>query len=209
VEHNNENKNRSIKMKKTVTPKKQCPKGYRWCPIEKKCVREDNIKGQGRRQQRGQGKGPMGQPQKGQGKGPIGQPRRVDEMDQVKEASQLVDVILKGDYKEHLKIQAVVEIADIVLDEVENKIDTVPDQDMASLQQDVEDELSKDEGVTQIEEKIALSISRLIKEEDYREYFKGMLKKYKVTNPSDLDGEKKKEFFNAVDKGWKAKKETD
>lgn len=37
----------------------------------------------------------------------------------------------------------------------------------------------------------------------YQAYFKKMLAKYGVKSPDEL-GDKKKEFFNAVDKGWKA-----
>jgi hypothetical protein len=40
-------------------------------------------------------------------------------------------------------------------------------------------------------------------------FFKSMLTKWNIKSPSDLDDKKKKEFFNAVDKAWKAKKETD
>ena len=43
----------------------------------------------------------------------------------------------------------------------------------------------------------------------YQAYFKKMLKKFGVTEPDQLKGDKKKEFFDAVDKGWKADKETD
>ena len=139
----------------------------------------------------------------------MGKPKGVEEMDKIKEATDLVDVILKGDYKKHKKVQEAAITTDEVLDEVENKLDSVPDQDLTDLHKDVVDELTKDEGVTPVEEKIAVSISRLIREEDYREFFKKMLKKYNVKNPSELDVEKKKEFFNTVDKEWKAEKETD
>lgn len=139
---------------------------------------------------------------------PAGQGKGVEEMDKIKEALDLVDVILKGDYDKHKKIQEADTTMDDVLDEVENKIDTVPDQDLQSLHQDVVDELTKD-GVTAVEEMIAISISRLIREEEYRDFFKSMLKKYNVSNPSELQGDKKKAFFNAVDKEWKAKKESD
>ena len=44
--------------------------------------------------------------------------------------------------------------------------------------------------------------------EAYKAYFQKMLKKYGVSSPDQL-GDKKKEFFNTVDKGWKAKKESD
>ena len=42
---------------------KECKKGYHWCPIEKKCIKTDNKK-QGKGQQFGQGKGPIGIPKK-------------------------------------------------------------------------------------------------------------------------------------------------
>lgn len=40
--------------------------------------------------------------------------------------------------------------------------------------------------------------------EEYQKYFNSMLDKYGVSSPAELDDEKKKEFFDAVDKGWKA-----
>ena len=43
--------------------------------------------------------------------------------------------------------------------------------------------------------------------EEYKALFNGMLKKFGVSNPSQLDDAKKKAFFNAVDKAWKSKKE--
>lgn len=137
------------------------------------------------------------------------QDKGAGKMDKIKEAEDLVDVILKGDYDTHKKVQEAEEVVEEVLDEVENKIDTVPDQDLADLHSDVVDELTKDEGVTPVEEKIAVSISRLIREEEYREFFKKMLKKHNIKNPSELDDEKKKAFFNQIDREWKAKNESD
>lgn len=43
----------------------------------------------------------------------------------------------------------------------------------------------------------------------YKAFFNKTLKQYGATSPSQLDDEKKKEFFDKIDKGWKAKKETD
>jgi len=43
-------------------------------------------------------------------------------------------------------------------------------------------------------------------ESGYQEYFKGMLQKFGVNSPNELEGEKKKQFFAAVSKGWKGKK---
>lgn len=62
--------------------------------------------------------------------------------------------------------------------------------------------------VTPIEEQMLASV-KLLSEDAYKEFFKKMLSKYGVKTPSELDNAKKKEFFNAVDKGWKAKKELD
>lgn len=137
-------------------------------------------------------------------------------MDKVNEAIKLVDTILTGDYSSYKIISEV----DSILDEVENQIDTVPDQDLDQLQDDITDELSKDSSDVEeekveeykestIEENMKQSVRLLVTEEDYRTYFKSMLKKYNINSPSDLDDAKKKDFFNAVDKGWKAKKESD
>ena len=46
-------------------------------------------------------------------------------------------------------------------------------------------------------------------ESSYQEYFNKMLKKYGVSSPDELSDADKKKFFDEVDKGWKAKKETD
>ena len=38
---------------------------------------------------------------------------------------------------------------------------------------------------------------------EYEEFFQSALKKFGVDSPADLDGEKKKEFFNYIDKNYK------
>jgi hypothetical protein len=40
--------------------------------------------------------------------------------------------------------------------------------------------------------------------EEYEKFFNAALKKFGVSSPDELEGEKKKEFFNYVDKNWKA-----
>jgi len=45
--------------------------------------------------------------------------------------------------------------------------------------------------------------------EAYKKFFDGMLKKFGVDSPEDLDGKKKKEFFDAVDAGWEGDNEED
>ena len=44
---------------------------------------------------------------------------------------------------------------------------------------------------------------------EYKAFFEKMLKKYGVKSPAELKGDKKKQFFDEVDKGFKAEKETD
>jgi len=43
----------------------------------------------------------------------------------------------------------------------------------------------------------------------YDKYFEGMLKKWKIKSPAELDKKQKIKFFLEVDKGWEAKQETD
>lgn len=45
-------------------------------------------------------------------------------------------------------------------------------------------------------------------EEEYRKFFNKMMKIYGISSPDELDKEKRKEFFDAVDAGWKADHET-
>jgi len=48
-----------------------------------------------------------------------------------------------------------------------------------------------------------------IEEGDYQEFFKGAMSKFGINSPDELDDEKKKKFFNYVDKNYKANNETD
>ncbi len=70
-----------------------------------------------------------------------------------------------------------------------------------------EDESDVDESYSNI---MKLGVTALVDENSgYKEFFKSTLTKYGVNSPKELEGEKRKEFFNAIDKGWKGKKETD
>jgi len=42
---------------------------------------------------------------------------------------------------------------------------------------------------------------------EYEDFFQATLKKFGVTSPAELDGEKKKEFFDYIDKNWKGDSE--
>jgi nitric oxide reductase large subunit len=132
-------------------------------------------------------------------------PKGVKEMNTL-QATNLVDTILNGEYGSYKRLAEAADITDFFLDELENKLDNVPDQDINQLSKKVSDELSQDQSAP-MEEMIAMSVTRLISEESYRDYFKMMMKKYNISDIGDLSDEKKKVFFNAVDKGWKAKNE--
>lgn len=71
----------------------------------------------------------------------------------------------------------------------QNKINTVPNQDAAGLLAAIKGEMMKESSP------------------QYKAYFDSMLKKYGVSSPAQLPKEKKREFFNAIDKGWKGLKE--
>ena len=45
--------------------------------------------------------------------------------------------------------------------------------------------------------------------EAYQKFFNGLLKKFGVKSPSELEGDKKKEFYNAIDSGWEGDNEED
>ena len=48
-----------------------------------------------------------------------------------------------------------------------------------------------------------------IKEGEYEAFFQSAMKKFGISSPNELDDDKKKDFFNYVDKNYKAEKETD
>jgi len=130
-------------------------------------------------------------------------------MDNVKEATNLVDIILDGDYRDYKKIRGVSERVDTIIDELENKLQNAPDQDLSALHKTLYDELTKDSLHSKSEETMGEALEQLLGEnqEEYRAYFKSMMKKWNITSPSQLDTDKRKKFFDAVDKGWKAKNE--
>ena len=43
----------------------------------------------------------------------------------------------------------------------------------------------------------------------YDQFFRSKLKEFGVESQEDLDPKRKKEFYNEIDAGWKAKNETD
>jgi len=59
-------------------------------------------------------------------------------------------------------------------------------------------------------DRVAVERQTIFKEdgsEAYKKHFDSMLKKYSVSSPADIPDDKKDDFFNAVDAGYKAKDE--
>ena len=53
-------------------------------------------------------------------------------------------------------------------------------------------------------------IRSIIREEtEYQKFFNSALEKFGVSSPKELSGDKEKEFYDYVDKNWKADNETD
>jgi len=234
-----------------MTKKNNCPEGSRWCPIQKKCIPEDKVKGQGQRKGRGQTQGPMGVPVK-KFKEAV---KLIDEIfdegldhyGKLKEAEIELNKILevcgrvhkeqededeidlgKGtinttgrpyDHPIKMRVRAGVDKDETPGVEVEsqmgfvdseydegpakeddpqkkqNVINTVPNQNIKQLYMIVRKQLEEIKELSE-EDKSA-----------YKVFFDKMLKKFGVNSPTDLSDDKKKEFFNAVDKGWKGKDE--
>ena len=51
-------------------------------------------------------------------------------------------------------------------------------------------------------------VKKLQEDTAYQEFFKKAMDKFGINSIGELDGEKKKEFFNFIDKNYKADKET-
>ena len=43
--------------------------------------------------------------------------------------------------------------------------------------------------------------------EAYQKFFNSILKKFGVSSPAELEGDKKKEFYDAIDAGWEGDNE--
>jgi len=89
-------------------------------------------------------------------------------------------------------------------DKETNSLNNVPNQDAESEL----DAMKMDIGEA-YHTIIRYNIKKIKENAEYKKFFQSMLAKYGVKSPSELSGDKKKAFFNTIDKGWKAKKESD
>jgi len=209
-----------VKAERYFFKEDTCPDGSVWCPMKKKCIPEKEMKSMGH----GKGKG------FGKGKGPVGVPKKEDiTMDKI---DTLVDEVFDGGFHQFGKVRKAETQIDKILDlmvsecggppmneerfeaseydddapakeddsrKLANDINTVPNQDTATLLKSVHDELS--------EAQVWKTIAEMRINENYKKYFKLMLKKHGYSSPADIPADKKKAFFNSVDKGWKGMKE--
>ena len=81
-------------------------------------------------------------------------------------------------------------------------------QRLAGLYEDMGNILNRYYDIPEGEEKEKEESDDTIKEGDYEAFFQSAMKKYGISSPDELESdEKKKEFFNYVDKNYKAKSE--
>ena len=119
----------------------------------------------------------------------------------------------KAEKKYKIKIKQTGRTTADVSGEKKNIVGFMKDPDIMGMDDmDLEDlypelyEATKQEGYLDVEEGEELSP----KQKKYQAFFKKALKKFGVESPAELDDEKKKEFFNYVDKNYDAGKgETD
>ena len=75
------------------------------------------------------------------------------------------------------------------------------------LKQDKQQKREHNKIMKEVQKKLKVKDSEEVAEEegdkeDYMKFFAGKLKKYGVKSPAELDDEKKKKFFNEIEKDW-------
>jgi hypothetical protein len=205
--------------------KQKCPKGYRYCSVQRKCVPAGQERGMGRREERGRGKGPMGKPRKEQDEEypggttampslPYDHPKKrqivkeppmeVGRNLKMKKIKNEINLVFSEQYEEKADLNKIFESVDNILNEMGKGCPST--NDIPNGRRPYDD---PDEQMMALRKDIAEALKSFNEGEEYQEFFKKMLKKYGVTSPDQLSDDEKKDFFNKVDKGWKAEKETD
>ena len=60
-----------------------------------------------------------------------------------------------------------------------------------------------------VESEVKEEFNGIVREGEYEEFFQKAMKKFGISSPDELDDDKKKEFFNYVDRNYSAKNEKD
>jgi hypothetical protein len=154
---------------------------------------------------------------------------KAKKKDKVKEAHELVDTVFDepAEFKKAGVNREADEMVDVILDncgkdhsveEVENQLQNAPTDDPGEeedrLKADIggEDEVTpggEDESEIEGAVNVFDNMLKLNEATAYQKFFQAKLKSMGVNSPAALPTDKKKAFFNAVDKEWKAKKESD
>jgi len=156
--------------------------------------------------------------------------KQMDNIKEVtKEATDLVDTVFDdpAEFKSANRVNEANEMVDNLLDdcgkdhsvkEVENKIENAPTEDPEEEADRVRDDIAGEDEVTPGgEDESAIegavnAIDNMLKLNEataYQKFFQARLKKWGVSSPAQLPADKKKQFFNMIDKEWKGKKEAD
>ena len=136
----------------------------------------------------------------------------------MKKIKELFKDVLSGGYKSvkeskteevsEVDSDAVLNLADKYLDEMccgkdhskieetENELDSEPKEEPEEEFVAVKKDIAEMKGM----------LIKLTEESEYRTFFNSVLKKFGVNSPAELDGEKKKEFFDYVEKHWTKEK---
>ena len=82
------------------------------------------------------------------------------------------------------------------VEETENELDSEPKEEPEEEFVAVKKDIAEMKGM----------LIKLTEESEYRAFFNSVLKKFGVNSPAELDGTKKKEFFDYVEKHWTKEK---
>ncbi len=82
------------------------------------------------------------------------------------------------------------------VEETENELDSEPKEEPEEEFVAVKKDIAEMKGM----------LIKLTEESEYRAFFNSVLKKFGVNSPAELDGAKKKEFFDYVEKHWTKEK---
>ena len=164
-----------------------CPEGQSWCPIHKKCIPNEERPGKGKHF--------------GKGKGPIGIPKQEQEIEQA------VDEVFDGGFDKFGRSLSVERQVDEILDKFSAPINTVKKGDVVNVK--VSPTMQGGVDVRISESEVIDIMVDILESEDYKAYFRAKLRDAGYDSPADIPDDKKKEFFKAVDRGWKSEDETE
>ena len=91
---------------------------------------------------------------------------------------------------------------------VANEVQTLQER-MSGLYEDMGHILGRYYTINGPESNVQEDFNGIVREGEYEEFFQSAMKKFGISSPDELEDDKKKEFFNYVDKNYSAKNEKD